>query len=387
MAPGIYEPIVQELVNQIGLESGWRVQFEQAVHDAVAQAPDDMQGIETLGDFYNFLNSFLTWVPFEGSGGREIYKKLCLFYFIFGRKSVYPLQTEIKPSTAGQPLTWLSDWLVRYAQEIGKFMDTPESLTEESLETFRKEPAYHMEDYLEPHGGWKTFNQFFARNVKPGYRPIANMANSEVIVSPADSTFEDQWPVDSDSIINIKGLPWSISELLKDSKYANDFKGGSFMHSFLSPTDYHRMHAPVGGKVLETKLIPGQVYLDVTSDDEGKLQPIRHIDPAPGKDLRDLDAQDATGYQFCQARGLVVLDTEIGLVAVLPIGMAQVSSVILTAEEGKTLFKGEEIAYFQFGGSDIVIVFQAGSKVNITTERGTHNNVGVQIGTAKVPSK
>jgi len=61
---------------------------------------------------------------------------------------------------------------------------------------------------------------------------------------------------------------------------------------------------------------------------------------------------DGTGYQFTQARGLIVIDSPVGLVAVLPIGMGQVSSVNLTAQVGAHLAKGEEFGYFAFGGSD-----------------------------------
>ena len=83
-----------------------------------------------------------------------------------------------------------------------------------------------------------------------------------------------------------------------------------------------------------------------------------------------------------QNRGLVVLDSPIGLVAVLPMGMGQVSSVIMTAEEGKVLRKGEEISYFQFGGSDIVMVFEAACNVNFTARPGVHYKVGTKIGDA-----
>ncbi|HMU04116.1 MAG TPA: phosphatidylserine decarboxylase, partial [Saprospiraceae bacterium] len=83
-----------------------------------------------------------------------------------------------------------------------------------------------------------------------------------------------------------------------------------------------------------------------------------------------------------QARGLIVLDTPIGLVAVLPIGMCQVSSVILTAEVGKTMRKGEELSYFQFGGSDVILLFESSSNVSITAQMGVHYKVGTRIGEA-----
>jgi phosphatidylserine decarboxylase len=97
---------------------------------------------------------------------------------------------------------------------------------------------------------------------------------------------------------------------------------------------------------------------------------------------RRYDPRDETGFQFTQARGLVVLATPIGLVAMLPVGMAQVSSVILTAREGVTLRKGEEIGYFQFGGSDVVVVFEAASNVCLTAEVGVHYRMGRRIGHA-----
>ena len=98
--------------------------------------------------------------------------------------------------------------------------------------------------------------------------------------------------------------------------------------------------------------------------------------------MRQYNAPDSPGYQFLQARGLIVLETTIGLVAVLPIGMAQVSSVVITAEVGKTLRKGEELSYFQFGGSDIVLVFEQQSNVSLTAQVGVHYKVGTRIGMA-----
>ncbi|CAG8823138.1 10201_t:CDS:1, partial [Dentiscutata erythropus] len=80
----------------------------------------------------------------------------------------------------------------------------------------------------------------------------------------------------------------------------------------------------------------------------------------------ELDVPDPPGYQFCQARGLIIIDSpKVGKVAVLPVGMAQVSSVILSTKPGAELKKGDEIGYFQFGGSDVCLVFQKRSKLEI----------------------
>ncbi len=98
----------------------------------------------------------------------------------------------------------------------------------------------------------------------------------------------------------------------------------------------------MGGVVKEVRNISGKVYMDVRRNPDGSL-----------------DVVDGDTYQFSQERGLIVVDSpEAGLVAVLPIGMAYVSSVNLTPVPGATLQKGDEFGYFLFGGSDIVTVYQ-----------------------------
>ena len=78
----------------------------------------------------------------------------------------------------------------------------------------------------------------------------------------------------------------------------------------------------------------------------------------------------------------MVLESLIGLVACLPMGMGQVSSVVLTAEAGQTLHKGEEPGYFQFGGSDFVMVFERASNVQLISQPGVHGKQGSWIGNA-----
>jgi len=83
-----------------------------------------------------------------------------------------------------------------------------------------------------------------------------------------------------------------------------------------------------------------------------------------------------SGYEFTQNRGVVTIDTsasdagDLGVVAVIPVGMAHVSSVMLTAVAGRHMAKGEEFGYFQFGGSDIIILFQQGVDPQIDTGKG-----------------
>ncbi|KAF8334007.1 phosphatidylserine decarboxylase-domain-containing protein [Cantharellus anzutake] len=355
--------------------------------------------IYDLESYLEFCESLLHWVPTETFDGKNVYYHLCLFYFILGQSPIDRLQTPILP-TSKSLYTWLSQWIIRFAKAMGSNLDKPESLTPESLETFRNSPIYHMEDYEEPEGGWKSFNHFFARKIKGRLRPVAGRpGDHSVIVSPADSVFDGCWRIENNSIVYLKHIPWPIRQLLAGSPYKSKFGGGAFTHSFLAPYDYHRLHAPVAGEVLEARVIPGLCYLEVDATTDGdrnarlsmkRALPAARSGPGAPKDPggathtgNDILAPNTPGYQFLQARGLIVIkNPDIGLVAVLPIGMCQVSSVVLTVKEGDTLKKGDEISYFQCGGSDCVMLFQRKANVGFTTSLGQHYNVGIQVARA-----
>lgn len=368
--------VVQELIDLIKVNN-WEEKFDEAIKNAHEKNVPQVKSIKTLQYYLAWLNELLYWIPTENYSGKEIYNRLAEFYFILDQHPVLELQNKVVPHDYAPIPTPLSAWMVKYAQAMGKFLDTPESLTTESLESFYNSPNYNMDDYIYPRGGWKSFNQFFARNYKPGMRPVAALCDQSIIVSPADAVFKGQWEIRTDSHITIKNLHWKVQELMEGSPYKDRFINGIFTHSFLNTTDYHRQHTPVGGKVLEARVILGQVYLDVSA------VPIEN-DPNGNCSLKGtkFELPDDAGYEFTQARGLVVLDTPIGLVAILPMGMGQVSSVILTAEVGVTLRKGEEISYFQFGGSDIVMLFEASSNVSFTAQPDVHYKQGTKIAQA-----
>ena len=372
-----YHPVVQELIDMIK-SNGWQDKFNQALKSAQQYNIAAMDDIKTLDDYFAWLDKQLHWVPVENYYGKIVYEHVCKFYFILDQEPVLSLQNKVTPHDKMQPLTPLSAWMVKFVKSFGEFMDTPESLTPESEKTFFDSPLYNMNEYLRPRGGWKTYNDLFGRSCKPGTRPVAAITDSSVIVSPADATFGGQWEIREDSEITIKGLHWRVMELLEGSPYKDRFKGGYFTHSFLNTFDYHRQHAPVGGKVVEARNIQGTVYLEV------KAEPIVN-DPNGAHQIvarRAFDAPDNPGYEFIQTRGLIVIDSPIGLVAVLPMGMAQVSSVVITAEEGRTLRKGEEISYFQFGGSDIVMLFESCSNVSFTAQPNVHYKYGTRLANA-----
>ena len=372
-----HQPKTQELIDLIA-KNGWQDKFQQAFEKAKSYNVKEMDDINSLEDYYNWLDANLRWIPVENKFGRAMFNHICKFYFILDQSPVKELQNPVEPHDKMQPLTELSAWMKSYIKELGLFLDSPESITPESVKSFYDSPEFNMDEYLEPRGGWKTYNEFFARHCKPGTRPVAAIEDSSVITSPADTTFDGAWEVRGDDTIEIKGIHWKISELLEGSPYKNRFKGGMWMHAFLGPNDYHRQHAPVSGRVLEARDIMGVTYLQVVP------KPVAGSDrnTLDGQRVDTFDAPDDPGYEFMQNRGLIVMESAIGLVAILPMGMGQVSSVVVTAEEGRVLRKGEEISYFQFGGSDIVMVFESSSNVHFTAKEGMHYKYGRAIAQA-----
>jgi len=313
-------PVVRELVELLDSRPALRDDLDRAI----AQA--ELDGIDTLDDFCAYLDDLVTWIPVE----RDLVPKVIRFHYVINQAPDDRLN--------GDPE--FSAWMKRFVDAWGDFLDSPASAG--GIATFAAMPNYHVDDYFVGPSGWLTFNQFFAREIRPGKRPVASPRDDRVIVSPADSVFMGRWPINEDSSVTVKGVDWPVSQLLDGSPYQDAFKGGVYTHSFLFVDDYHRYHTPVAGVLKEVRNIHGRVYLDVVKTDEGEL-----------------DVIDGDTYQFNQERGLIVIDSpEVGLVAVLPIGMSVVSSVNLTPEVGAELRKGEEFGFFLFGGSDVVMLFE-----------------------------
>lgn len=353
--------ITSKLENLV-VQHGWNRAFQSALDDVATQRIHALANLRTFNDYLAYVDDMVSWAPREIGDSRLVHDKLVEFYFVLDQPPLRELQSAIAPGGSTQPLTPLSQWIVEFAQAWGSFLDTPASAVH--INSFRDNQAFHWDEYMPPPSGYFTFNQFFARHVKPGRRPVSSLSDDRVVVSPVDACFIGQWPVASDSTITVespvvdaKGMRWSISELLKDSLYGDRFAGGIFTHSALRTFDYHRWHSPVAGTVVEARIVQGQAWLEVDV-----VELAGNADEEP---RRALHAVEGTGYQFVQTRGLVVLKSPIGLVACLPVGMAQVSSVVITAEVGAVLRKGEEMGYFQFGGSDFVMVFERCSNVRI----------------------
>lgn len=229
-----------------------------------------------------------------------------------------------------------------------------------------KDPLFGLQNgWYEDPSNWHSFNDFFCRYLKsPDMRPIASPDDNSVIASPADSKPQGVWAIDANSdIVQKEGVVIkskkfnSIGELLgPDSQYKTAFASGTLTHSFLDVNDYHRYHFAVSGTIQEINIIPADDAVGGIITWSAELN-------------KYILTCDTPGWQSIETRGCVIVKTEnMGLVAMLPIGMSQVSSVNFEKglKVGDKVNKGDMLGYFLFGGSDFVVLFQKGVTFTLT---------------------
>lgn len=245
--------------------------------------------------------------------------------------------------------------------------EVPEGWLSTAAQNDDESPGLHnfLKTYIVPdpndvHYGFFSWDDFFTRKFQPGLRPVACPENSKVIASAAESTpFYIQENVQLQDSFWAKDQHYALDYLLGDSEMAKHFVGGTVYQAFLSADSYHNWHAPVSGKFLKPPtLLPGTYYSEpllwgFSPDDED--QP---ADPDAAADAR------SQGYISCVAkRGVAFIqpdDASLGLIAVVMIGMAEVSSIEF--DKLDHFDKGQEFGRFHFGGSTHCLVFGPGVK-------------------------
>ena len=235
----------------------------------------------------------------------------------------------------------------------------------------------HMQDYKykpeAPHWGFSSWNDFFTREVKSGARPIADKHNNKVVVAACDSTlYRLSRNVKAQSEFWIKAQPYSLADMLNND-YVDQFVGGDVWQAFLSPFNYHRWHSPVSGTIRKAYVKEGLYFSQATSEGE---------DPS--------DQDHSEGYiAHVQTRAIFFIEADdpvIGLVCVMPIGMVEISSCVIADEirPGVHVEKGQELGYFQFGGSTHCVIFRPGAIKEFTVAKEDESvQAGQKIAIAK----
>jgi phosphatidylserine decarboxylase len=214
----------------------------------------------------------------------------------------------------------------------GRKYDDPASV--KNIPDFVKYHKLNVDEILEPLDSFRTFNEFFYRKLKPGVRRVAS-PDPQVCVSPADCRVNCFASVDEATKLWIKGANFSLAGLLKDESLADYYKGGSLVVCRLAPQDYHRFHSPVDGQLSFYYHIPGTYFT---------------VNPMAVRQRIDVYTENA--------RTVCLIESEqFGKVAFVAVGAMMVGSIVITATGGDRLKRMDELGYFAFGGSTIVVVF------------------------------
>ncbi len=105
---------------------------------------------------------------------------------------------------------------------------------------------------------YESFNAFFTRALKADARPLP--VDPAAILCPADGRISQVGSIHDGRIFQAKGQTYSAAELLGDAELAQPYRDGCFATVYLSPRDYHRVHMPLDGELLETLHVPGRLF-------------------------------------------------------------------------------------------------------------------------------
>ncbi|MCO6056460.1 archaetidylserine decarboxylase [Pseudomonas sp. MOB-449] len=217
---------------------------------------------------------------------------------------------------------------------------------------FAKRYQVNMSEALvEDVTAYEHFNAFFTRALKPGARPLDETPGA--ILCPADGAISQIGPIEHGRCFQAKGHSFSVLELLGgDAERAAPFMGGEFATVYLSPKDYHRVHAPLGGTLREMVYVPGRLF---------------SVNQSTAENVPELFARNE--------RVVCIFDTERGPMAVVLVGAMIVASIETTwaglvtppkrelktfsydeaARAPITLEKGDELGRFKLGSTAIVL--------------------------------
>lgn len=197
---------------------------------------------------------------------------------------------------------------------------------------------------------YQSFNAFFTRALRAELRPIA--AAAAAIASPVDGTVSECGRIDGEILLQAKGRSYSLPDLLAAQDWAGRFAGGTFATVYLAPFNYHRIHMPISGNLLDCIYVPGRLFSvnDATARDVSRLF---------ARNERVLTRFDSAAGQFALV-----------LVGALNVGsMATVWAGDITPRRPRvlthlpkvriTLAKGAELGRFNMG-STVILLFEPG---------------------------
>ena len=212
---------------------------------------------------------------------------------------------------------------------------------------------------------YPEFNAFFTRALKPKARPINTDDN--VLSSPADGIFSAAGHIHSNLAMQAKGQFYSIDSLLGDKPLASEFNHGTYFTIYLSPRDYHRVHACAAGILKEIRYLPGTLF---------------SVSPSTTEHIPRLFARNE--------RVIFNFHCHFGPLAIILIGAVCVGSITTPWSESCVsqipthryfstpikIAKGQEIGRFNMGSTVVVLVSK---QCSIDTAQDATVRMGAEV--------
>lgn len=210
-------------------------------------------------------------------------------------------------------------------------------LSKKKISSFIKDFNINMEIYDKKSEEYDSFNDFFYRKLKSGRRNVD--LNVESFVSPADGKLSAYYNIDMENLVQVKGITYSLNELIGDKKTSETYNGGTCLVFRLCPTDYHRFHFVDNGSCGEAVKIKGSYY---------------SVNPVALKAINKLFCENKREWSIFHSENFDdILYVEVGATCV--------GSIIQSYKSNSPVKKGEEKGYFKFGGSTVILFLKKGT--------------------------
>jgi phosphatidylserine decarboxylase len=195
---------------------------------------------------------------------------------------------------------------------------------------------------------YPSFDAFFTRKLREGARPIADAR----VTSPSDGLIVAVGDVVGGTNIQVKGRPYAVDELIASSDDARRYVGGEFAVVYLHPRDYHRVHSPVDGTLVEVRVVPGDLF-PVNSIGE------RHVPRLFVRNRRATMVIDSP--ELGRVQVIMVGATIVGQITVAALGEQSSEPGTHRIDPGVAVERGDELGAFHLGSTVVVLFERAGS--------------------------
>lgn len=238
-----------------------------------------------------------------------------------------------------------------FSDLYGRLMDTPWS--RRLIRGFIRDHGLNMVESMKAEEDFATFNDFFTRKLKPEARPFD--ASDEILISPCDARMLAFQDIHVEEVIQVKGLTYSLKDLILNEPLAEKYEGGTMMIFRLNPLDYHRFHFPDDGVPHPTHTMDGLYY---------------SVNPVALKSIPRLYVENKRAVTKFDSRNF-------GPLLFVEVGATNVGTIIQTHEDCTPVKRGSEKGYFRFGGSTLIL-FAEKDRVRMDEDLLLHSQDGIE---------